>query len=78
MFPAPVEVKESLSESLVSAGITCQGCFQTTLAKKIPVKQTASLHGFFFHQRLESLKALKLHLFSLKKHTPLVSGVDTQ
>lgn len=46
--------------------------------QKIPAKQTASLYGFFFINNWKDLKALKLYLFSLRKHAPLVSGVDTQ
>lgn len=67
---------------MATEGGECQ-CHMSRLVpnnpcQKIPIKQTVPLQCFFFTNDWKDLKALKLHLFSLMKHMPLVSWVDNQ
>lgn len=73
--------KRHFLRMVVDGGECNQPVLQTTLAKKkkkIPAKQTTSLHCFFSIHNWKDLKALKLLRFSLKEYTPLVSWVDTR
>lgn len=61
----------------MSAGITCQGWVQTTLAKKLLEEQTTSLPCFFLINDWKDLKGSKPCFFSLKKHMPFVFEVNS-